>query len=81
MTMDNCPKCGRSFDDGRGYRLETSVEIRGIYDGTAFWADDPYNGGCGWAWHRFPKDDTYWGNLHSRIQPHLDSYINKNYHI
>lgn len=79
MELDSCPKCGRSFDGGKGYRLETSVEIPWVYDGVGFWADDPHNGGCGWAWHRFTGKDDYSTNKRNKIQPYLDEYLKKNF--
>lgn len=75
MTTDNCPKCERSLDDGKGYRLETGIEYRRVYDGVAFWADDPHNGGCGWAWHRFTGDDDFSVSKRKQIQPYLNNYI------
>jgi hypothetical protein len=53
-----CPKCDRDlryFVRGACYSYVTLVEIWGVYDGGLFFADTLESGGCGFAWHRWPK--------------------------
>lgn len=55
---EGCPRCTRDlryFVRGACYNYATLVEIRGVYDGGLFYVDTLENGGCGFAWHRFPK--------------------------
>lgn len=57
MSEIRCPKCGSEHVVG--------VEIRGLYDGVAYWrcAVDE----CGEEWHRFPEGS--W--LHARVASHF----------
>lgn len=53
-----CPRCRRDlrhFFRGQCFNRATLVEIRGVYDGGLFLADTLESGGCGYAWHRWPK--------------------------
>jgi hypothetical protein len=53
-----CPGCGDNLRHLVGrtwYSKTTLVEIRGVYDGGLFCAHTRQSGGCGFAWHRWPK--------------------------
>ncbi|MGE0025677.1 MAG: hypothetical protein AB7O78_01560 [Thermoleophilia bacterium] len=53
----DCPRCGSAWGypggDGRTYTHLIAVEVRGVYDGVAYWRC-PY---CPAAWHRFAVND------------------------
>ncbi len=68
--MENiCPKCNanlqgapipqESIDKGwygtsTHFSRKIGIEISGVYDGVLYWQCPD----CGWAWHRFPQDDS-----------------------
>lgn len=71
MTPEECPHCKKSFQGteipdeyrsrhgGTHYSLIIGVELRGVYDGTAYW-QCPF---CGWAFHRFPDTFAYFRKI------------------
>lgn len=60
----SCPRCGNDFKGpevpeehreafgATHFSTVVGVEIRGVYDGIAYWQDPV----CGWAFHRFGSD-------------------------
>ncbi len=57
MSVDNCPKCGRSLIETDGYyRKDIIVQYIGLRSQHVM--DDPETGGCGWAWttSKDPRD-------------------------
>lgn len=49
MSVDRCPKCGRSLIETDGYyRKDAIVQYLGVRAQHVM--DDPETGGCGWAW-------------------------------
>lgn len=74
MVIDQCPHCKRDMrgpkipeeylyayrpDEPAYYSRIIGVEIRGIYDGVAYWQCPD----CGWAWHRFDETDGRWRKI------------------
>ena len=71
--QSTCPGCGRDlryFLRGACYSLATLVEVWGVYDGGLFFADPKHNGGCGFAWHRWPKGH----HLRQRAEKYLKEW-------
>jgi len=64
--LANCPGCSRPLAyeyEGRKYRREFGVEIRGVYDGVLYWVCP----NCRARWHRFPEGDP----IRDRAEPYV----------
>jgi len=73
-----CGGCGENLRKLVGrtwYSKATSVEIWGVYDGGLFSAHTTQSGGCGFAWHRWPKGH----HLRAKAEPYLNEWLDR-YH-
>lgn len=85
LVQEDCPRCKRSMrgpeipaeflyrEDGPVYYSRIiGVEIRGVFDGVAYWQCPD----CGWAWHRFDETDGRWKKIDPWVKEVQDLFPN-----